>query len=283
MPARRARHTAPFSSNDTGGDTPEQVTTEQVSPPFFHLLGATPVLGRTFTTAEDLSDRRQGRGPFLSLVDATLRGRSSDRGENDLAQRRTVRGHRCHREQASTSPTSVTLRTCGRCFQSIRTRRTRRTTSEWPGRLAPGVTLAQETGKAGAIGGRVPPERFPGSIGPKGAFSVELMQKVFVRKLAVGPHRPDFGRCGSTAHRVRQCRQFAARALDGEKTGTRDSRGDGRRPRPHHSTVAHGKRAALNCGRGGWVDARPRRDSFADVVSTRRICPRWAMAAPRFS
>src|SRR6478752_3744112 len=40
--------------NYTGGDTPEQVTTAQVSPPFFHLLGATPMLGRTFTADEDL-------------------------------------------------------------------------------------------------------------------------------------------------------------------------------------------------------------------------------------
>src|SRR5690348_10528613 len=40
--------------NFTGGDTPEQVTAGQVSAPFFHLLGARTILGRTFTREEAL-------------------------------------------------------------------------------------------------------------------------------------------------------------------------------------------------------------------------------------
>src|SRR3954471_22934177 len=35
--------------NYTGGDKPEQVNAGQVSAPYFHLLGATTLLGRTFS------------------------------------------------------------------------------------------------------------------------------------------------------------------------------------------------------------------------------------------
>ncbi|HTE44251.1 MAG TPA: ABC transporter permease, partial [Gemmatimonadaceae bacterium] len=40
--------------NYTGGDVPEQVNSGQVSAPFFHLLGAKTLLGRTFSAEEDL-------------------------------------------------------------------------------------------------------------------------------------------------------------------------------------------------------------------------------------
>ena len=39
--------------NYSGGDIPEQLNSGQVSAPFFQLLGARPLLGRTFTSEED--------------------------------------------------------------------------------------------------------------------------------------------------------------------------------------------------------------------------------------
>jgi hypothetical protein len=40
--------------NVSGGDRPEQLKGIHISYEFFHLFGAQPVLGRTFTAAEDL-------------------------------------------------------------------------------------------------------------------------------------------------------------------------------------------------------------------------------------
>ena len=166
--------------NYTGGDTPEQVTTAQVSPPFFHLLGATPVLGRTFTADEDLPTAGKGRGPLLWMVDAALRSRSSDRRQDDLAQRRTLRRHRRHRERLRPVRPRRSAGRVDDVSRSIRTRKTRRTTSECSAGSRP-ASRSRRRRRRLAQSATAYRERFPGSIGPKAGFSVEPMQKIFVR------------------------------------------------------------------------------------------------------
>ena len=165
--------------NYTGGDTPEQVTTEQVSPPFFHLLGATPLLGRTFTADEDLPTA--GKVAVLSYGWWTRRF-ASDRAivgktislsgepyvvvgviangfdESDLGDTPDL---------WTTFPVDPNTQDQAHYFRVL-------------GRLAPGVTLAQAQAQVEQSTAAYR-ERFPGSIGPKGGFSVEPMRKIFVR------------------------------------------------------------------------------------------------------
>jgi len=53
--------------NWTGNDTPEQLRAGQVSADYFRLFGATLVMGRTFTAAEDLPN-----GPHITLISESL-------------------------------------------------------------------------------------------------------------------------------------------------------------------------------------------------------------------
>ena len=53
--------------NWTGNDTPEQLRAGQVSADYFRLFGATLVMGRTFTAAEDLPN-----GPHVTLISESL-------------------------------------------------------------------------------------------------------------------------------------------------------------------------------------------------------------------
>jgi len=165
--------------NYTGGDTPEQVTTAQVSPPFFHLLGATPMLGRTFTADEDLPTA--GKVAVLSYGWWTRRF-ASDRAivgktislsgepyvvigvigngfdQSDLGDRPDL---------WTAFPVDPNTQDQAHYFRVL-------------GRLAPGVTLAQAQAQV-AQSATAYRERFPGSIGARAAFSVEPMQKLFVR------------------------------------------------------------------------------------------------------
>jgi putative ABC transport system permease protein len=165
--------------NYTGGDTPEQVTTEQVSPPFFHLLGATPVLGRTFTTGEDL--------PTAAKVAVLSYGWWTRRFGSD----RAIVG----KTISLSGEPYVVIGVIGKGFDQSDLGDTPDLWTMFPvdpntqdqahyfrvlGRLAPGVTLEQAQAKL-AQSAAAYRERFPGSIGPKAAFSVEPMQKVFVR------------------------------------------------------------------------------------------------------
>src|SRR5262249_30655095 len=49
--------------NYTGGDTPEQVNSGQVNAPYFHLLGARTLIGRTFSAEED-----RPNGPRVAVL-----------------------------------------------------------------------------------------------------------------------------------------------------------------------------------------------------------------------
>lgn len=165
--------------NYTGGDTPEQVTTEQVSPPFFRLLGGTPMLGRTFTADEDLPTA--GKVAVLSYGWWTRRF-ASDRaivgktislsGEPYVVI--GVLGSGFDQSDLGDRPDLWTM------FPIAPNTQDQANYFRVLGRLAPGVTLAQAQARL-AQSTAAYRERFPGSIGPKGGFSVEPMQKVFVR------------------------------------------------------------------------------------------------------
>ncbi len=165
--------------NYTGGDTPEQVTTAQVSPPFFHLLGATPVLGRTFTADEDLPTA--GRVAVLSYgwwtrhfaADRAIVGKTiSLSGEPYVVI--GVIGNGFDQSDLGDQPDAWTT------FPVDPNTQDQAHYFRVLGRLAPGVTLAQAQAQV-AQSATAYRERFPGSIGPKAGFSVEPMQKIFVR------------------------------------------------------------------------------------------------------
>ena len=141
--------------NYTGGDTPEQVTTEQVSPPFFHLLGATPVLGRMFTTGEDLPTA--GKVAVLSYgwwtrrfaADRAIVGKTiSLSGEPYVVI--GVIGNGFDQSDLGDTPDLWTM------FPIDPNTQDQAHYFRVLGRLAPGVTLAQAQARLDAIGGRVP-------------------------------------------------------------------------------------------------------------------------------
>jgi putative ABC transport system permease protein len=165
--------------NYTGGEVPEQVSSGQVSAPFFQLLGARPFIGRTFTPDEDKPNaqhvavlsygwwvRRFASDPAIIGKTISLSGDpyvvvgvispTFDPSEFlDPPQLWTP---------FQLDPNAVEQ---GHFFRAA-------------GRIKPGVTLAQAQAALAksAVDFR---ERFPKAIGPKAGFSVEPIQKVFVR------------------------------------------------------------------------------------------------------
>ena len=165
--------------NYTGGDLPEQVSSGQVSAPFFQLLGAKPLLGRTFTSDEDKLNaqhvavlsygwwvRRFASDPAIIGKTIALSGdpfvvigvvaSSFDPSEfMDPPQVWTP---------FQLDPNAVEQ---GHFFRAA-------------GRIKPGFTLAQAQAALAksAVDFR---ERFPKAIGPKSGFSVDPIQKVFIR------------------------------------------------------------------------------------------------------
>ena len=185
---RTRRRFATCIVNYTGGDTPEQVTSGNVERDFFRLWGAKTLLGRTFSTEED-----RPNGPHVAVLSYgwwTRRFASdpNDHRQDDLAQRRSVRRHRRARRRTSIRRSSSTRRTCGPRSRSIRTPATRRTTSASAARLKPGVTLAQAQAKLKQSADEFR-AKFPNALGRRAGFSVEPIQKVFVRNSTVAARR----------------------------------------------------------------------------------------------
>jgi len=165
--------------NYTGGDLPEQVSSGQVSAPFFQLLGGKALLGRTFTPDEDKPNaqhvavlsygwwvRRFASDPGIIGKTISLSGDpyvvvgviapSFDPSEFlDPPQLWTP---------FQLDPNAVEQ---GHFFQVA-------------GRIKPGFTLAQAQAALARSAADFR-ERFPKALGPKQGFSVEPIQKVFVR------------------------------------------------------------------------------------------------------
>jgi putative ABC transport system permease protein len=165
--------------NFTGGDTPEQLKSGQVSEAYFRLLGAKTILGRTFTADEDRSNgprvavisygwwkRRFGGDPAIvgktislsgePYVVVGVLGQNFDPSElGDAADVWTP---------FQLDPNSNDQ---GHYFMAA-------------GRLKPGVTLAQAKGRLAASADEYR-RKFANALGPKQGFSVDRLQDVFVR------------------------------------------------------------------------------------------------------
>jgi putative ABC transport system permease protein len=165
--------------NYTGGDTPEQVTAGQVSAPFFHLLGARTILGRTFTSEEALPNgprvavlshgwwtRRFGADPAIIGKTISLSG--------DPYVVIGVIGREFDPSEFGDNPDVWTA------FQIDPNTRDQAHYFMVAGRLEPGVTLAQAQARLSQSADEFR-RNFPNALGPRGTFSVEPIQKVFVR------------------------------------------------------------------------------------------------------
>ena len=119
--------------NLTGGGFPEQLQSgageRRLFPPVRRARHPRPHLH----AAGGPAARRQSGGAQRRLLEAALCGRSADHRQDDLAGRRSVRGHRRHRRRASTFATSDRRPTSGCRSSWIPTPPIRATTSRPPG------------------------------------------------------------------------------------------------------------------------------------------------------
>ena len=165
--------------NYTGGDVPEQVAAEQVSAPFFHLLGARTILGRTFSPDEDLPN-----GPRVAVLSYGwwTRRFASDRGI--IGKTISLSGDpyvvvgvldggfdlsEFGDKPDVFTPFPIDPNTADQAHYFM-----------VAGRLKPGTSLTQAQARLAQSADEFR-RRFPNSLGPRGTFGVEPIQKMFVR------------------------------------------------------------------------------------------------------
>jgi len=165
--------------NFTGGDTPEQLQSGNVSENFFRLLGAKTLLGRTFSTDED-----RPNGPKVAVLSYGWWTRRFASDPNIVGKHISLSGdaytvigvlNKDFDPSEMLNPPDVwtafqidpNTADQGHYFQSA-------------GRLKPGVTLEQAQAKF-AQAATTFREKYPQALGPKASFTVEPMQKVYVR------------------------------------------------------------------------------------------------------
>jgi predicted permease len=164
--------------NVSGGDRPEQLKGIHVSYEFFHLFGAQPVLGRTFTAAEDLPhggnlivisnglwQRRFGSDPRII-------GKPLDLGGEPY----TIIGV-LSPSFAFDPPADLYLP-----FQADPNSTNQGHFFRAAARLKPGVSLAAAKAELDIAGGEFK-RLYPGAMGPKNSFTVEPMQQLLVRNV----------------------------------------------------------------------------------------------------
>ena len=167
------------TENYTGGDTPEQVASGQVSDAYFRLLGARPLLGRTFSTEED-----RPNGPHVAVL-------SYGWWTRRFASDRSIVGKTI---QLSGDPYTV-IGVIARGFDPSEFGDSPDVWTPFQldpnssdqahyfmvvGRLKPGVTLAQAKAKL-KQSAEVFRTKFPNALGKNQSFSVEPIQDVFIR------------------------------------------------------------------------------------------------------
>ncbi|HEY6218760.1 MAG TPA: ABC transporter permease, partial [Gemmatimonadaceae bacterium] len=165
--------------NYTGGDTPEQLVSGNVSKDFFRLWGAHPILGRTFSTEEDLPN-----GPKAAILSYNwwthrFVGDSSVIGKTILlsGEPYVVIGvlNKEFDPSEFLDPPSVWT-----AFQIDPINNDQGHYFRSSGRLKAGVTLAQAQSRFKASADEYR-QKFPNALGPKAGFTVEPISKVFVR------------------------------------------------------------------------------------------------------
>jgi predicted permease len=165
--------------NYTGGDVPEQVTSGNVSEAFFRLWGATTLLGRTFSPDEDRPNgprvavlsygwwtRRFGSDP--AIIGKTIVLSGDPYTVIGVVNRGFDASELIDQPDVWTAFQIDPNTTDGAHYFRV------------AGRLKPGVTLAQAQAKMRQSADEFR-QRFPNGLGRQGSFSVEPIQKVFVR------------------------------------------------------------------------------------------------------
>jgi predicted permease len=164
--------------NFTGGDTPEQLASGNVTQAFFRLFGAKTLLGRTFSADEDRPDgpkaavlsygwwtRRFASDPAILGKTISLSGEpyvvigvlSKTFDPSEILDAADVY------TDFQIDPNTADQ---GHYFTSA-------------ARLKPGVTLAQAQAKL-AASSTVYRQKYPNALGPRQSFSVEPIQRVYV-------------------------------------------------------------------------------------------------------
>jgi predicted permease len=165
--------------NYTGTDVPEQVNSGQVSAPFFHLLGGTTLIGRTFSAEEDRPNAP--RVAVLSYGWWTRRF-AADRGiigrtislSGDPYVVIGVMAPNFDPSEFLDAPDVWTP------FQIDPNTVDQAHFFRAAARLQPNVTLAQAKARLAESAAEFR-QKFPNGLGANGGFSVEQIQKVFVR------------------------------------------------------------------------------------------------------
>jgi putative ABC transport system permease protein len=165
--------------NYTSGDVPEQVTSGNVSGAFFRLWGATTLLGRTFSSDEDRPNgprvavlsygwwtRRFGADP--SIIGKTIVLSGDPYTVIGVINRGFDASELIDQPDVWTAFQIDPNTTDGAHYFRA------------AGRLKPGITLAQAQAKLHQSADEFR-QRFPNGIGRNASFSVEPIQKVFVR------------------------------------------------------------------------------------------------------
>jgi len=163
--------------NLSGGDRPEQLRGIHVSYEFFHLFGAKPLLGRTFSAAED----RPGGGNFAVLSYELWQRRFG--GTPDVIGKGITLGGEpyiiigvlARGFSYDSPPPDIYLP-----FQADPNSVQQAHYFNVVARLKPGISLgaAQAALKLGAEEFR---RKFPNALGPNGSFTVEPLQEIMVR------------------------------------------------------------------------------------------------------
>jgi len=177
-----AQDVAAFRSgivNFTGGDTPEQLKSGQVSEAYFRLFGAKAAIGRTFTADED-----RPNGPRVAVIsygwwkrrfggDPSIVGKTISLSGEPYAVVGVI-GQSFDPSEFGPPPDVWTP------FQLDPNTNDQGHYFAVAGRLAPGVTIAQAKSKLTASAAEYK-ARFPNSLGPNQTFTVDGLQAVFVR------------------------------------------------------------------------------------------------------
>ncbi|HEX7363256.1 MAG TPA: ABC transporter permease [Bryobacteraceae bacterium] len=251
------------SVNLSGGDNPELVDAIEASKNYFRLFGANPILGRTFTAAED----RPG-GPRVLVMSYGLWQRRFGGDPSILGSTITLEG----------LPYSV-IGILSPAFQSypradvwVPLQADPNSTNQAhslivDGRLPSGVTLARANSWMEAIGKRYV-QSHPQQLGGDGKLKVTTLQQQITGKRPPGFTDPDGRRLAGIANRLRQRSESTAGASRKAAKRNCASNRCWREPDTHCSSTAH--RESLACprwrgirfgagrvGSTGSVDARP--------------------------
>ena len=171
----------PGFMNMTGGDNPEQLPSARVTADFFRLYGAQIAEGRTFTPDED----RPNGGKVVVLSYGFWRRRFG--GDRDMVGKTISLGGDPYVVVGILAPTFNSAQfdpfpDVWTPFQMDPASTDQAHYFTAAARLNPGVTVAMANTQMQAAAGQFR-SKFPGAIGPRGTFGVQLLQERMVRNV----------------------------------------------------------------------------------------------------